>query len=146
MRRKKTYILNKKKFFFQTCQRRNIVLIIYLPWFLVQNCFPLTFFFFFFTLSSSTKETLAPITPAFRAQPEAAGFCSLCSQYNIILFLSILQLIFWGFPGGSCQCRIYGIDPRIGKIPWRRKWQGTPVFLPGKCLAGCSPWGHKSQT
>ena len=34
------------------------------------------------------------------------------------------------------------------KIPWRRKWQLTPVFLPGeshgqRSLAGCSPWGHK---
>ena len=32
--------------------------------------------------------------------------------------------------------------------PWRRKWQATPVFSPGKfhgqrCLAGYSPWGHK---
>ena len=35
-----------------------------------------------------------------------------------------------------------------GSIPWRRKWQPTPVFLPGKShgqrnLEGCSPWGHK---
>ena len=35
--------------------------------------------------------------------------------------------------------------------PRRRKWQPTPVFLPGKSygqrsLAGYSPWGHKSQT
>ena len=35
--------------------------------------------------------------------------------------------------------------------PWRRKWQPTPVFLPGeshgqRSLAGYSPWGHKSQT
>ena len=36
---------------------------------------------------------------------------------------------------------------------WRRKWQPTPVFLPGnpmdrrrKSLAGYCPWGHKSQT
>ena len=33
-------------------------------------------------------------------------------------------------------------------MPWRRKWQPTPVFLPGeshgqRTLAGCSPWGHK---
>ena len=33
-------------------------------------------------------------------------------------------------------------------IPWRRKWQPTPVFLPGKfhgyrSLVGYSPWGHK---
>ena len=36
----------------------------------------------------------------------------------------------------------------VGKIPWRRKWQPTPVSLPGKShgqrsLVGCSPWGCK---
>ena len=36
----------------------------------------------------------------------------------------------------------------VGKIPWRRKWQPTPVFLPGesrgqRILAGYSPWGYK---
>ena len=41
-------------------------------------------------------------------------------------------------------------DPGIGKIPWRRKWQPTPVSLPGKfhgqrSLAGYSPWGHKES-
>ena len=39
-------------------------------------------------------------------------------------------------------------DSWVGKIPWRRKWQSTPVFLPGKfhgqrILVGCSPWGHR---
>ena len=48
----------------------------------------------------------------------------------------------------SCQCRICGLDPWSRKISWRRKWQSTPVFLPGKSngqrsLAGYSPWGHK---
>ena len=46
-----------------------------------------------------------------------------------------------GFPGGtsgkelSCQCRRHkrlGFDPWVQKIPWRRAWQPTPVFLPGK--------------
>ena len=32
----------------------------------------------------------------------------------------------------ACQCRRYKCDPCVGKIPWRRKWQPTPVFLPGK--------------
>ena len=48
------------------------------------------------------------------------------------------------FPGGSVgresacndrnqlQCRRPEFDPCIGKIPWRRKWQLTPIFLPGK--------------
>ena len=40
---------------------------------------------------------------------------------------------------------------RIRKIPWRRKWQPTPAFPPGKShgqrsLAGYSPWDHKSRT
>ena len=43
-----------------------------------------------------------------------------------------------------------GFDPCVGKIPWRRKWQSTPVFLPGKShglriLVGYSPWGHKES-
>jgi len=36
----------------------------------------------------------------------------------------------------TCQCRRcrkWGFDPWIGKIPWRRKWQPIPVFLPGEC-------------
>ena len=30
------------------------------------------------------------------------------------------------------QCRRPGFDPWVGKIPWRRKWQPTPVFWPGE--------------
>ena len=42
------------------------------------------------------------------------------------------------------QYRRWRFDPWVRKIPWRRKWQLTPVFLPGKfrvqrSLAGCSP-------
>ena len=58
-----------------------------------------------------------------------------------------------GFPGGTggkenaCQCRRHkrcGFDPWVGKIPWRRVWQPTPVFLPGeshgqRSLVGYSP-------
>ena len=41
-----------------------------------------------------------------------------------------------------------GFNPWVGKIPWRRKWQPAPVFLPGKShrqrsLAGYRPWGHR---
>ena len=32
----------------------------------------------------------------------------------------------------TCQCRRHQFDPWVGKIPWRKKWQPTPVFLPGK--------------
>ena len=62
-----------------------------------------------------------------------------------------------GFPGGAsdkestCQCRRLercGFDSYVGKTPWSRKWQPTPVFVPGKfhgqrSLAGYSPWCHR---
>ena len=48
------------------------------------------------------------------------------------------------------QCGRPGFDPWVGKISWTRKWQPTPVFLPGKLhgwrsLVGYSPWGHKES-
>ena len=53
----------------------------------------------------------------------------------------------------DCQCRRHkrlGFSPWVGKIPWRRKWQPTPVFLPGefhgqRSLAGYSPWDCKES-
>ena len=43
-------------------------------------------------------------------------------------------------------CRRPGFDPWVKNIPWRRKWQPTPVFLPVKShgqrsLGDYSPWG-----
>ena len=42
------------------------------------------------------------------------------------------------------------VHPWVGKIPWRRKWQPTPVFLPEKShgpwsLVGYHPWGRKES-
>ena len=59
-----------------------------------------------------------------------------------------------GFPGGldskrfCLQCRRPRFNPWVGKIPWRRKWQPTPVLLPGKSygqgsLGSCSPLGRR---
>ena len=62
-----------------------------------------------------------------------------------------------GFPGSSSgkelasqcwrskRCRFH---PWVRKIPWKRSWQPTPVFLPGeshgqRSLVGYSPWDHK---
>ena len=50
----------------------------------------------------------------------------------------------------ASQYRKCEFDPWVGKIPWRRKWQLNPVFLPGKShgqrsLAGYSPWGCKKS-
>ena len=64
-----------------------------------------------------------------------------------------------GFPGGAsgkepaCRWRTHerlSFSPWVGKILWSRKWQPTPVFLPGKfngqrSLAGYSTWGCKES-
>ena len=55
-----------------------------------------------------------------------------CRNFSWV-FLSSLD-----FPGGSdskesaCNVGRPEFDPWVGKIPWRRKWQPTLVFLPGK--------------
>ena len=48
----------------------------------------------------------------------------------------------------TCNVGGWGFDPWVEKIPWRRKWQPTPVFLPEKfhgkrSLLGYSPWDCK---
>ena len=60
---------------------------------------------------------------------------------------SILLGLPWRLSGkeSACQCRRCGFDPCVGKIPWRRKWQPTRVFLLGKSprqrsLAGYRLW------
>ena len=61
--------------------------------------------------------------------------------------------MFKGFPSsasGKASVKRRGFDSWIGKIPWRRAWQPTPVFLPGeshghRSLAGYSPWGSKES-
>ena len=67
-------------------------------------------------------------------------------------FLLVCKGIPWWLRGWSIclPCRRPGFYPWVGKILWRRKWQPTPVFLPGeshgqRSLAGYSPWGRKKS-
>ena len=69
--------------------------------------------------------------------------CIMCTVTRI-------KELSWWLSGkeSACQCRRYGFDPWVGKTPWRKKWQPTPIFLPGKlhgqrALVGYSPWGHE---
>ena len=63
------------------------------------------------------------------------------------------ELVWKGYPFydsdymPSCKRQIYGDS----KIPWRREWQPTPVFLPReshgqRSLTGYNPWGQKNRT
>ena len=79
----------------------------------------------------------------------------LCIGITVMSNLSLF--IEMGFQGVSvvkesaCQCRRCRFNPWVRKIPWRRKWQLTPVFLPGeshgqRSLLGYRPWGCKERT
>ena len=59
-----------------------------------------------------------------------------------------------GCPGGvsgkepTCQCRRHkrcGFYPWVGKIPWRKAWQITPVFLPGESHGQRKLGGYQSM-
>ena len=52
-----------------------------------------------------------------------------------------------GNAGDTGRCKF---DPWVRKIPWRRAWKPTPVFLPGeshgqRSLVGYSLWGYKES-
>ena len=56
-----------------------------------------------------------------------------------------MALMVKNLPASAGEKEVW-FNPWVGKIPWRRKWQPTPIFLPGECpgqrsLVGCSPWG-----
>ena len=68
---------------------------------------------------------------------------------HLTTLLKIVVFCWLGFPGNSDGKEFFQerrrprFDPWVGKIPWRREWQPTPVFLPGefhgeRSLAGCS--------
>ena len=65
--------------------------------------------------------------------------------------LALLVLPWWLRRQSIClQFGRPRFDPWVRKIPWRRKWQSTPVLLSGKfhgrrSLVGYSPWGHRES-
>ena len=63
-----------------------------------------------------------------------------CSFFCFFLNIFVRNRVFPGYASGgesACQCgrcRRLRFSPWVKKIPWRRKWQPTPVFLPGKFM------------
>ena len=69
-------------------------------------------------------------------------------QSPLLAYCIYLELVDSGYPRGSdgicLQCGRPAFDPWVRKIPWRREWQPTPIFLPGelhgqRSLVGYSP-------
>ena len=85
-------------------------------------------------------------------------FCLLSLQHYVLslfplasstsrdhIYIARLLGLLW-----CLQCGRPGFDPWIRKIHWKRKWQPTPVLLPGKShdqrsMVGYSPWGCKES-
>ena len=66
------------------------------------------------------------------------------SLYRQVTILQFKIFLIFLKKESACQCRRHRFNPWVRKILRRRKWQPTPVFLPGKChgqrsLAGYSP-------
>ena len=106
---------------------------------------------------SASGPSLCPQPTSQRADPsreEKRVGCGVSVQMTHVLhsrwwnWNSLITPV--GFPRGSDgkECKRPRFDPWVRKIPWRRAWQPTLVFLPGeshgqRSLAGYSPWGRK---
>ena len=97
-----------------------------------------------FLASLTVQMTLISLFPQNSAKCPTHSRCSVSDVGNAEEGLP------WWLSGkeSACQCGRSGFNPCIGKSPWRRKWQPTPVFLPGKShgkrsLVSYSPWGCK---
>ena len=74
--------------------------------------------------------------------------CAVCVCVCVCVYVCIWASLVAQTVKNLLQCRRPGFDPWVGKIPWRREWQPTPVFLPGEFhgqrrLAGYSLWGGR---
>ena len=111
-------------------------------------------------MSLATDEL--PVTGRFPPQTRRWLFCSACAcstwwgatpglHFGLVQF-PLIQHPWWlSSKEFACQFRRYTFDHWVRKIPWSRKWQFAPVFLPEKShgqrsLAVFCPWDQKSQT
>ena len=82
------------------------------------------------------------------------SFLRLPPWVGVMSFKKYIFILFVGWVGSppvnAEDSGDLGSIPGSGSSPWRRAWQPSPVFLPGKSrgqrsLAGYSPWGHKES-
>ena len=104
-------------------------------WLLSHRSLRLLSLFQFIFLSDVQIESLSLVNPpAHWLFPLSPLFWYWAGEWRLCFWFQLLC-----FPGGAsdkesaCQCRRhkrYRFEPWVRKIPWRRKWQPTPVFLP----------------
>ena len=88
--------------------------------------------------------------------PQLSSLIIIYLFFNSSKYLKMF-LFYWVFPGGASgkesayqcrRCKRCRLHILVRRLPWRRRWQPTPVFLPGespgqRSLTGYSPWGRK---
>ena len=93
------------------------------------------------------------ILPGFQ-QSAVYSCCRVCQAIVVALRLPyalMLPDVHQGFPGGSdgkestCNVEDLGLIPGLGRFPWRRVWQPTPVFLPEESSRMEEPGGLQSM-
>ena len=135
---------------------------IYIYFFFASVSLVIGTYFQFITLiiiiSSKLPKTLSSLQLNLKSQfTSTKGVGLLAILYQDDSVFEALSSDTWGFPGGTigkepiCQHRRHKrrrFSPWVWKVPWRRAWQPTPVFLPGKSrrqrnLMGYSQWVHR---
>ena len=88
------------------------------------------------------RKAVSKVIPVEAAEEQSLGL-PVWSSGEETACHSLAGLPSWLRRKRTCpQCGRPGFDPCIGKIPWRSKWQPTPVFLPGESHAQRSLAGH----
>ena len=98
----------------------------------------------------NTSLQAQPLSSGPRCSSQIGGSQRPCRAVTVDSSIVGLPCVSNGKKKICLQCRRPRVDPWVGKAPWRRAWQPTPVFLPGeshgqRSLAGYSPWGHKGS-
>ena len=100
------------------------------------------FFFFFFLMGCHVLNLAALWERLSRPWPRLQSFLKLVIASEASLVAQRVKRL-----PARWETRVQSLG---WEDPWRRKWQPTPVLLPGKShgwrsLAGYSPWGHKES-
>ena len=119
---------------------------------MTQSLFHSTYMHMYRILTRMVRRLFKINSTAFIALLDKHTFLPTFSTFGLLMSKKDLGLPRWCRGKESAyQCmrrRRHRFNPWVRKIPWRRKWQPTWVFLSGKfhgqrSLVGYSPWGRK---
>ena len=85
------------------------------------------------SLPPATGESSQSLTKSPLSQICVCDYIYTYAYAYVCIYVNIYGLPRWlSDKESACQCRSPGFDPWLRKFSWRRKWQPTLAFLPGK--------------